>query len=81
MDPNVQTQSGATPAGRSIARRARWLRPPFRHRRDEGTPAAPVDQSAMTIAAHLIELRKPFLPSRSSPSCRAASSAFSSPIG
>jgi sec-independent protein translocase protein TatC len=40
--------------------RARLPRLPFRHRRDEGPAPEQLDQSAMTIAAHLIELRNRF---------------------
>ena len=59
MDPNVQLQSGATSAAGPMGRRARFLRLPFRNRGDV-PPPAPVDQSAMSVGAHLIELRNRF---------------------
>jgi sec-independent protein translocase protein TatC len=59
MDPNVQTQSGAPAAGQS-APRARLPRLPGRRRRDDAPGPAPLDQSAMTIGAHLTELRNRF---------------------
>ena len=59
MDPNVQLQSGATSAAGPMGRRARFLRLPFRNRGDV-PPPAPVDQSAMSVGAHLIELRTRF---------------------
>jgi sec-independent protein translocase protein TatC len=59
MDPNVQTQSGAPAAGQS-APRARLPRLPWRRRRDDAPGPAPLDQSAMTIGAHLTELRNRF---------------------
>lgn len=59
MDPNYQLQSGAAPVTGPAARRGGWLRLPFRRRHEAPAPE-PVDKSAMTIAAHLIELRNRF---------------------
>jgi sec-independent protein translocase protein TatC len=59
MDPNVQLQSLASPVAGPMPRRRRWLRVPFRHR-DEAPvppPAAEVDESAMSLSAHIVELR------------------------
>ncbi len=59
MDPNYQLQSGPAPVAGPAARRGGWLHLPFRRRHEAPAPE-PLDKSAMTLAAHLIELRNRF---------------------
>ena len=56
MDPDARMQSAATSTAGSMPRRTRprWLRVPFRRRRNEPPK---VDRSEMTLSGHLVELR------------------------
>jgi sec-independent protein translocase protein TatC len=56
MDPEAQMQSVAAPTAGAMPRRARrrWIRLPFRRRRDESPKP---DRSEMSLTGHLVELR------------------------
>ncbi len=54
MDPDVQLQTVATTAAGPLPRRRRWLRVPFRRRRDVPPP---VELPEMSLSGHLVELR------------------------
>ena len=55
MEPKAQLQSLATPPA-GVARPRRRLRLPFR-RGNGGPPPAAIDESAMSLSGHLVELR------------------------